>query len=79
MMLRCVVLLAALLALLRLSESVCPLSGCTPSRSFTSESGSLAVSGAPQLLWSARHYSPSGAGCVTNGDRVICTMESVQK
>ena len=55
--------------------SDCPIYGCTPSASFTSEAKHFNTSTAvPQPVWSKGipDLTPTGAGCVTNGGRVIC-------
>ena len=59
--------------------SNCPLSGCTPTRSFTSGAEFFNGTFVPQLLWSAALLEPSGAGCVTNGARIVCPMADMQE
>ncbi len=85
----CVLFFLPALALSFPSPSLgdCPLSGCTPSRSFSSLAGYLPTGGAPIhsseqnpiLLWSYKWDRPSGGGCSTNGGRVVCPLVTGQK
>ena len=56
----------------------CPVYGCSPSHSFTTETAifSFTPNFKPQLQWRFEHdeLMPTGAGCVTNAARVVCPM-----
>ena len=54
----------------------CPVYGCTSFHSFTTPTQYFNSSARPKLLWEFVHEQlrPTGAGCVTNGGRVLCPM-----
>ncbi len=68
----------ALLALYTgLATSNCPLHGCTLACSYISDVQFLSQSREPSLSWSWKGENgigPSGAGCVTNGFRIVCPV-----
>ena len=54
----------------------CPVYGCTLFHSFTTPTQFFNSSFRPELLWKFEHpeLRPTGAGCVTNGGRILCPM-----
>lgn len=65
-----------LAAFVSLSRGDCPLSGCTSSRSFASETDYFNGTLLPKLLWSYEYplRQTLRAGCATNGGRVVCPV-----
>ncbi len=57
----------------------CPVHGCTPVCSYTSDVQYVSKGSKPRLAWSYdlnKDITPSGSGCVTNGFRIICPITS---
>ena len=65
-----------LFAVAELGSCNCPVYGCTLFHSFTTPTQYFNSSAKPRLLWEFVHdqLRPTGAGCVTNGGRVLCPM-----
>ena len=65
-----------------LARSNCPLHGCKPSCSYSSDAQFVADGKQPRLLWGWRGVGgvrPSGTGCVTNAARIVCPVTGEDK